>query len=370
MRFGLPPATSLEPGAASYPKGRLSAYFHMEGTNHMVKRFSICAALLLAAIAPASALTVDGGGNITDWGISPFPQTGCAPCNHIGWAPASNAYWMEENNYSRVNYPSGIGHQPSPGGSTGEHTDMEALYWRASGNNLQVLLAHSAGDSFYSSGWRTHYRVGDLFIDIDGGGFDFAVTSTNVLAGNRPWQAYDPATKQYRNFDHSAAPGSVYALDGDELVGIVGHNRGGYGDNTAIRNQTGPWAIDPTMAQLLGLADLDKASFDYGSLVGGGYYADDPYANGVARNENDTWFFEYTIPMDMLGMSLSELSTINLHISYECGNDYIGTIGGEINPPEEVGSTIPEPVTLAALSMGVASLAGYGRRRLRGTRGR
>ena len=108
-------------------------------------------------------MTVNGAGAVTDWGIT-NPMTNVA------------------NNTSPVNYP-GVGLVPSPGGSKGEVFDLEGLYSRVQGGNLQVLLVSSNAPIAYSSDWDRHYRLGDVFIDTNlDGTYDYAAVTTGTSA--------------------------------------------------------------------------------------------------------------------------------------------------------------------------------------------
>lgn len=329
------------------------------------------AALAMAWTATsASALTVDSSGTVTDWGVTPFVQTGTAAGNHGAWAPTPGTYttwWNEENNYSHVNYPSGVGNQPSPGGWKGEAFDMEALYWRKTATDLQVLLVHSMGDVQYSSDWSRNYRIGDLMLDIGGdGNYDFAVATTDSdVGGSTPWREY-LGSNSYAAFDHDAAPGSLFAVDSpDDLVGAVGYWNGGYGDDAGVGALAGPWVVDQAQAEMLGMVGLLKQSFSYGSAVGGGYYLDDDnQPGGVSRNEDNTWLYEWTLPLSTIDpaglLDDGDLSTIGLHIGTECGNDYISNF---VAYSEHQDGVVPEPMTAVALGLGVAGLARYVRRR-------
>ena len=70
--------------------------------------------LVAALAAPAMAdLAVDASGNVTDWGITPFTHS------NVTNALLGNMVYTIADDYAPIDYPSGVGHVPSPGGSLG-----------------------------------------------------------------------------------------------------------------------------------------------------------------------------------------------------------------------------------------------------------
>jgi hypothetical protein len=348
---------------------------------------------VVAALAPAaSALTFNGAGDVTDWGITPFPQTGSATGNHLGWTPSSPpypTYWLEENNYASVNYP-GSGHEPAPGGSSGERVDLEALYWRlntgGAEDTLQVLMVSSMGDHVYWSSRHRHYRMGDLLIDVDGDDvYDFGIATTNWDdGGDEPWRAYDPATGDYDPFDHDAEPGTLYAIShgideavtpDSDVVTIIG-TQGGYGGNSSVEAAVRPWVVDQDPSKVgdpLGVVGLEKEHRSYDWREGGGWYLDDENRpDGVWRDEDCTWFYEWTIPTSLIDpddlLDPTNVENLGLHMTIECGNDVIGHEGSPIEPQN--GDVIPEPGTVGAAMLSIAGLGCYVRRRRKGGQSR
>ncbi len=369
----------------------------------------------------AYALTLDGSGNVTDWGVSPFSGSGTPTDVHNAWAPQLGpgdpvTYWKEENNYSPVSYP-GIGNVPSPGNGAAEKFDFEALYYRVKGSDLQVLVVGSPGHDTagpgvsYFSGGQHWYRMGDLFLKTDAGTsstWDFAVATTDYNDGRDAghadrkirWWAYDADSNSYALFDHSDAPGTLYGIsyagfpsdpDGSlgpggtyDVVTVVDRNAAGggwalvdgdgnvsgqtgtfdhrgYGADVAREPELRPWVVNPDG---LGVTDhggitLTTASWDYGSRPGGGYLLG---GSDKTRNEDDTWFYEYSMPLDMLGLDGTyDIGNLGIHITTECGNDKLTSDGMTVPPPPP--PPIPEPATMAGLVLGVGSLVGYLRRR-------
>lgn len=264
---------------------------------------------------------------MTDWGIA-------------------NPLAHSDNNTSTVNYP-GVGNVPSPGGAGGELSDMEGLYARLQGSSLQVLQVTSADTAAYSSIWSRYYRMGDLFIDIGhNGSYDFGLVNTNTTSYG-PWSKFTGSG--YTTFDHSAAPGTLFALDSaNDLAGIVGLDRGGYGNDANVRTAANPWAIDEGNATATGaVATVATATFNYGTVAG--------------KNENDTHFTEWTIPVSFLGLTAGEAFDMYLHTTIECGNDVNSLLIHETVPGDD--NIVPEPLTMASIFTGLVSLGGYLRRR-------
>ena len=373
-------------------------------------RWALAAAALVCGVAVKEAEAV---GILDDWGIAPFSGSGTPYQVHMAWQPAGGAamttWWKEENNYSPVAYPS-VGHVPSPGNAAGERFDFEALYYRKNAGNLQVLIATSIGYKNGSTtlpavsryeGGQYWYRLGDLFVNTNAkdGIWDYAVASTDYNDGRSKtnsdrkiqWWAYDFTGNKYLIFDHSDPVGTLYQISYDgrpsdpdgsllaagtyDVVSVVdrGASGGGwynvttgetmwsfdhrgYGANADLEPILRPWVVNPKGAGVkdMGvLATLDWEYHDYGDRPGGGYLL------GTAdstRSENNTWFYQYTIPLSALGLDEGyDLANLAIHITSECGNDMMTSDGS--TPP------IPEPLSMAGLLAGVGALAGYLRRR-------
>lgn len=87
------------------------------------------------------------------------------------------------NNWSPISYPWGIGNQPSPGifGEGGEKFDLEGLNVAWDDDYVYVALANSFGYTAHSTGWNQDYRLGDLFIGVDGGNkYQYAIDITSA----------------------------------------------------------------------------------------------------------------------------------------------------------------------------------------------
>ena len=271
--------------------------------------------LLLASAAFGGH--VDGLGNVPDWGITPFSQPNQSDT-------FDGTLWLTiENDYSPINYPSGVGHQASPGGSTGEGFDLEEMYVRIAGHQTQILLVASNGPSVDAVG--STWYLGDLMIQA--GSEQFAIVTDSGPQGL-------PA-------------GNIYRINGDaDLEGLQnqpGSYRGStavvenaYGPDATIPQIAAPWAVSGSIdaGQLIGAATIDTDSFDYGG------------------KEDGTFLIQYAFDTSVLG--LDEPTELTTKITWGCGNDVIRVKG--VNAPQ-----IPEPATLGMLLVG--SLLTYVARR-------
>jgi len=274
-------------------------------------RLFIIALMNLYLAGGAFGMIIDPSGTITDWGITPFTQP-----NHFS-AHYGTLWSTLSNDYSPIDYPGGIGHQPSPGLSAGgEAFDLEEMHLRIADGRMQVLVITSSPGAAVVSG--NTYWLGDLFIEIDGSGF--AVVTQDAAQG--------------------LTPGSVYRLTGDaDVLALQPTSRSyassttlvanDYGPDATIADVAGPWAvrsaIDP--AQLLGMASIETATFDYGGA------------------EDGTYLIEYTLDTDLVG--LRDPAEVTAHITWGCGNDTIRVGGVTL-------ATVPEPAALALGAVGAA----------------
>jgi len=274
----------------------------------------------LLAAGGALAGLVDAGGEVIGWGVTPFAQP-----NQAGTHDDGIGLWMTiQNDYAPLDYPGGIGYQPSSGGSVGEGFDIEAMYVRPARNQVQVLLVASNYPSVDAAG--STWYLGDLMITV--GDQDFGIVTSDANQG--------------------LAPGSVYRLDGSaDVTGIQDQPRSYYGDTRLVANDYGPdatipdivgslavsGAIDP--GQRLGTADLQTDLFDYGGA------------------EDGTHLLQYTFDPSVLELDAPPLEW-TAQMTWGCGNDVI-RVRGET-------PYIPEPATFGMLLFGVG-LTWWARRR-------
>ncbi len=289
----------------------------------MRKALMVAVMVHLLAAGTTLADLVDPDGQVPGWGLTPFTQP-----NQANTSDGST--WMTiANDYAPIDYPGGVGYQPSPGGSTGEGFDLEEMYVRIVPDQVQVLLVSSANPSTDVAG-NTWY-LGDLMVTADDQ--TFAIVTSDLYQG--------------------LEAGSVYRLQGDDdVTGIQDHSRS-YRDDTRLRpNDYGPDAAVPDIvggfavsgaigpAQRLGTADLEADVFDYGGV------------------EDGTWLLQYTFDPSVLGLDESPEHWA-AQITWGCGNDVIRV---RDDVPQ-----VPEPAAFGLLLAG-AALTAWGRLRQRGRR--
>jgi hypothetical protein len=205
----------------------------------MWKWLCVCQLFGLAAAAtvPASADVTEVfsgnpdaltsvGGEITGTGVY-LPQT-------------SGGVWGE-NDSSPVSYP-GYGYVPSPGiPGQGEKFDLEGLFYEYSSltGELNVWVVTSIDPLNGAPFDGVDYYLGDLFLDVDGSGWDYALLSfadePTVYDGRSSTvdPTWDPTGRD---------AGDVVALGhGEELFGINGP--ASYASSSGISNQVNPWAV-------------------------------------------------------------------------------------------------------------------------------
>jgi hypothetical protein len=283
-----------------------------------MRSFVFLGVFLITANA-AFALTVDGSGAITNWGITPF--TSGVNNSTTDNLLVGGVYRTLANNYAPINYPS-QGYVPSGG----EAFDFEEMYARFVGNTMEVLIISSSG---YTANGFSAIKRGDLFVTLDG-----------VTVGVVTQSLYGPGVH---------VPGSVYqilgASDVEILQNISGtylhHNQlvaNDYGPNNVIRDIAGPYAVAQNIdnAQLLpNTAVISTAVHSYGGA------------------ENNTNIFEYVI--DFTGFPIPP-TFFSLHQTWGCGNDVIQITAAV--PPN-----IPDIPSPSAAMFGVTAMALLGIRR-------
>ena len=270
--------------------------FQIKRRRAALSAFAAAAALMGALLAPqaASAISFDVNGKVVGWNITPFAQAN-------GNTTAGGITSVRQNNYSPLNYPHGIGHQPSPGGTTGEKFDLEELHIRNDGSQVQVLLI--ASSLFQASGGGSTLNLGDLLIDLDDDHqFDLGVVTQSGNAGLNAGRLYEiNSTRGLQNL-----PGS-YA-------------------GTSIDTQIGAWAVDSGVGH--DLYTIETASFDFGG------------------SEGVTYAYQYTFDLAFMNSVPDQFA---FQIAWGCGNDVIGAGFTMTSPPLRTNdiAAIPEPAPLA-----------------------
>lgn len=258
-------------------------------------RSTVAAAALafgvLGVSSQASGISFDANGKIVGWNITPFAQAN-------GNTSANGITSVRQNNYSPLNYPHGIGHQPSPGGTTGEKFDLEEMHIRQNGTQVQVLLI--ASSLYQASGSGSTLNLGDLLIDLDDDHqYDLGVVTQSGNAGLNAGQLYEiTSTRGLQNLS-----GSYHG--------------------TNIETQIGAWAIDAGVGR--DLYAIETASFNFGG------------------SEGVTYAYQYTFDLAFMNSLPDQFA---FQIAWGCGNDVLGADFAMTQPPLQTNNTIaavPEP---------------------------
>lgn len=225
---------------------------------------------------------------------------------------ASTAF-DHNNNWSPIDYPYGVGHQPSPGsyGEGGEKFDLEGLNVAMDDDYIYLSMTNSFGYMAYSDEYTQDYRLGDLFIGVDGGDkYGFAIDLV----------------------DGGAA--GLYQVDS---WSYVQDDPGSYNYNN----------YSPSITNAVGAHEITT-----GTLLGGVTSAV-TFWQGLEQNymspgDGDTYVWEFVFDRSLLG----DFQTLDFHLTLGCGNDLL-----------EESYAVPEPATMFLFGLG---LIGYRTARKRG----
>lgn len=201
------------------------------------------------------------------------------------------------NNWAPIDYPYGIGHQPSPGtyNPGGEAFDLEGLNVAVDQDFVYVSLTNSFGYS------KEGFRLGDLFIGVNGGNkYQYAV---DLTAGGGNNGLYSVSSWNYIQQD----PHSYYS-------------------NSTIRNAAG--AHEMNQGSLLGSVNSMMT------------FAPSLETNFMSPGNGDTYVWELKFDRALLG----DFSSLSFHVNVGCGNDLM---------EENFTTPVPEPGTMILFGLGL-----------------
>jgi hypothetical protein len=254
----------------------------------MIMKLRILAAIVICLLLHAPAYAFSWA--FYDFGADPFDHN---------------------DNWSPIYYPHGVGNRPSPGpyGEGGEKFDLEGFHSALNGDSLYLALTASFQDSVYSTGWNQWYNLGDIFIDVNGGDWDYAVdVSKSELVDVDAWSYI------------SNIPGSYY-------------------NKNIIRAAVGAFEVS---------AGTSLTTTQYVS----NYYSNLEFNPLAPSTYRGTYVMEWAL--DLGGLSdadrLALMNPAMFHVTLECGNDLI-------EEPYSTPPPVPEPASIVLFALGAGAAA-------------
>jgi hypothetical protein len=250
------------------------------------------AAMVLTMVSSVFAYTVDGM-IASDWGVNLF----ASGANAVGYL---NTHLPTGENNVEVVTEDNAGPQTGwqyvgPGYTYyGNQFDVEAIYFDNNAYNAYLAVITGFPISGATAPGNPWFTYGDIGIDADNNGtYEYGI---------------DIST-------YNAATGKA------ALIGNAGWNNVYYPQFGAAN----PFTV--VSGTNLGLID-----FVY------------------SGNQNTHYVLEAGIPLTALGLNGNTPSTVNIHWTMECGNDYL-VLKGDVSP-------VPEPATMSLLGLGLLGLLG------------
>ena len=271
----------------------------------------LCAGLMLGA-GQAWALPIVIDGSLADWGVK---RTGQAS----DWTPHAGIQ------YSIEDQTGGSGSYLNPGWG-GQAYDAEAIYATIQGGKLFIALATGHHPLTLHKPSANSYGAGDFAIDFGKDGvYELGINIKHVVNDSGAREAFGVEGGVYRN--------PTWAL------GLFAETDPNYPITAPVKRPA-----YMTAGEYIGLAELAYTT------VG---------ANGYGQYTRDMhYFYELALDLGLLrSAGWSGHDPFNIHWTMNCGNDSIW-----VDPP----APVPEPATLALLSLGLAGLLALRRRRQTG----
>lgn len=231
----------------------------------------------------------------------------------FGWTPGyydfGDTPFDANNNTAPIDYPYGIGTQPSPGvlGEGGEKFDEEGFFVAFDDDYMYVALTNSFGLTVTSSSWGSTYEQGDIFFGTS--------DNTSALAIN-------------------VSNGELYGVSQWSYIDDVA---GSYYDDVAIRERIGAYKI--LSGSSLGTANQQHTFWE------------NLETNPLAPGDGDTHVLEWKIDRNLFNWDGN--SNLFFHTTLGCGNDLI----------EYTFPGIPEPGTMMLFGLGLCGVGFLKRRK-------